>query len=110
MDVPLDSHWKLQFSNREKGPKSEENDACYHWEGWLHCSVKQNHAQQIAEVCCWRPCCTSATRRVLVHIIRHFWTTNDISDQFASKFSGLMPKPLPGSGCLESSMMIVVTV
>ena len=24
--VPQDSHWKLQFSNPENGPKSEEND------------------------------------------------------------------------------------
>jgi len=32
--LPLDSHWKLQFSNPEKGPKSEENDPPLS-EGWL---------------------------------------------------------------------------
>jgi len=26
IEVPLDSHWEFQFSNSEKGPKSEEND------------------------------------------------------------------------------------
>jgi len=32
---PLDSHWELQFSKPEKGPKSEENAPPPLSEGWL---------------------------------------------------------------------------
>ena len=32
---PIDSHWKIQFSNPEKGPKSEENDPPPLSEDWV---------------------------------------------------------------------------
>jgi len=39
--LPPDSHWEVQFSNPEKGSKSEENDPLTLLEVWLQASLSK---------------------------------------------------------------------
>ena len=84
---PIDSHWKIQFSNPEKGPKSEENDR-YQKTGYVRgCDIYL--LSQTAVNTCVRNCSNQCSDRVAVSIA----SSRKCEIEFILKTSQSVPTP-----------------